>query len=163
MFRDCDTAVRILQSLRAIVCRSTPRAARPLCMILAVLAPLLIDGITTRADAQSVKTLRGGCVKLYKSWKKNVGYGAFAASKNGACGGSYGYGTAKEAQRTALALCRKGGGKACKTLDQRSRPKLPPQRPNLKGESAAISLAASVFAGLGFIDLQIASVDLFAV
>jgi len=142
MFRDCDAAVRIFQSLRVLKSQSPARAARLLCMILAVLAPLLIDGITTRAEAQSVKALRGECAKIYKSWKKNVGYGAFAASKNGACGGSYGYGTAKEAQRTALAQCRKAGGKSCKILDQRSRPKLPPQRPNLKGESAAISLAA---------------------
>ena len=142
MFRDCDAAVRILQSLRVLESQSPARAVQILCMSLAVLALLLIDGITTRADAQSVKTLRGECAKLYKSWKKKEGYGAFAASKNGACGLSSGYGSRKEAQRTALALCRKGGGKACKTLDQRSRPKLPPQRPNLKGESAAISLTA---------------------
>jgi hypothetical protein len=142
MFRDCDARVRAFQSPRVLKYQFPAQAARVALFALAVMLPLLVEGIASSAEAQSIKALRGECAKIYKSWKKRVGYSAFAASKNGACGGGYGYGTAKEAQRTALAQCRKVGGKNCKILDQRRGPKLPPQRPNLKGESAAISLTA---------------------
>jgi hypothetical protein len=118
--------------------------AQILCFLGVLIAFVALDGAASLVVAQSAKTLKGQCIKLYKSWQRKDGYGAFAGSKNGHCGLSYGYPTIEEARRRALVECRKSHSKGCTVFAEKSRPSrvAKPDRPNLKGKSEAISLKA---------------------
>jgi hypothetical protein len=114
------------------------------CLLAILLFGAGLAGDVPPAAAQSAKSLKGECVKLYKSWKTKPGNAAVAASRTGHCGLSYGYPTIAEARRVALAHCRKSGAKGCKVFDEKRRPKslAQPTLPNLKGKSKAVTLKA---------------------
>jgi hypothetical protein len=88
--------------------------------------------------------LSGQCLKLFKSWQKKGGYGAFAASPNGSCGWGSDFTSPKGARNAALSACRKANTKVCTVFAENQNP--PKSRgpfiPNLEGKSAAISLKA---------------------
>ncbi len=59
------------------------------------------------AVSLSVKNITGECRAEYNKWKKRGGYGAFAISRNGACGLSWDNQTLPEARNGAISTCRK--------------------------------------------------------
>jgi hypothetical protein len=104
----------------------------------------IVDLQSNAIAAQKAPKLSRECLKLFKPWQRNGGYGAFATSPNGSCGWASDFATPKEARRAALSACRKTNAKSCAIVAENQKPPKSrgPFTPNLKGTSTAISLKA---------------------
>jgi hypothetical protein len=116
--------------------------SKPLCALAVLLALGVVDLQSSAVAALNAANLSRECLKLFKSWQKKGGYGAFAAAPNGSCGWGSDFVELKGARGAALSACRKTNVKRCTIVAENQRPPKShgPFIPNLKGTSAAISL-----------------------
>jgi hypothetical protein len=102
-------------------------------MLMTLLFCTTMTGQERQAFAFSSKELDEACLGEFKDWLKQDGFAAFAYSKDGSCGLSWEYESAKEAVDAAIDSCKQEGGVRCRVIAEK--------RPRAETSAAAAYVA----------------------